>query len=809
MKLSEEIKLFLWIFILSFIGFLVIDQRLDTAEMLTLVTIIGLLLSVYFTPSQYNKKLYYRALTFSWSFYLAWFLEMIFKSTLVWNCRAVQLYLSLLILVSIFMLLIILPENRLKIQEEKKVLFKERKKDLERLENMLQYCSVIGIDGQWGSGKSFMVDQLDPDKYIFVKIDILSCNLSEIQSTLIGELDKVLKQKKIFSGYSPSLQYMLSKNRYIERFSWLFMKNNLPYAKAVEGFSKDLEKVNKTVLIIFEDLDRIDKVDEIKKVLNISEKLVRKNIKVIYQYDGGKMSKKEGLDREYLEKYIPVFISMSPIAFNKIVSYLIHENRYALEVVQFEFLIREVWQHSALLRQCGIPSLMNKRPEPSIRKVDVFLKEVNIYLKNNEHLKEYINVIIAFFCIKNFFYDDFKKLVAGKDVVELFKFKWSDCSGNEHEDTFNQLIYSLKIEEKGVEGDEIWKDKIRQIFLEPRNRSSAWILSIFGFQLDVEDRSVLNDSAKNLSSKNENEQINRIIWNLLCNAYGILTDYRAFVNDFIQYVLRENDRDIQRIKYQQLVNRYFEGQDFNGEDRENNTIFRFGAAEMLTAFQALKVIGIDKEWWQRAIDFYIDNLKMDSRPIELIQSLIFCDISDRDVFLYVLNKYNSLCIDGNMNHIKEYWEFLRTYLNALIWLGFIDRNKARVLSELNRGVDTKDHVLKYVFSPLKETINEEVAFVEKNLNDFDKGKEDLIVIKKFLDKNEQVMCAEMNLKRENSLKAEVVLPKTIDELYEELHLEKMSIEKFKKTISHMYDNGEISFVNMRQLYDIRNLEDKR
>lgn len=803
MKLLEEIKLFLWIFILSFAGLLVVDLRLDKEELLTSVVIIGTLLVVYFTPAQCNKKLYYKVLTFFWSFYAAWLFEMNITSTLVWNCEVAQLYLSLLVLASILILLMILPKNSLKTKNEKRELFKERKKDLERLENMLQYCSVIGIDGQWGSGKSFLVDQLNPDKYIFVKIDILSCNLSEIQSTLIGELDKVLKQKKIFSGYSPSLQYMLSKNSYIERFSWLFMKNNIPYAKAVEGFSKDLEKVNKTVLIIFEDLDRIDKVDEIKKVLNISEKLARNNVKVIYQYDENNLNNKE-LDRRYLEKYIPNTILLSPIGFDRIISYVIKENDYSLETDQFKFITRDIWLKSALLQGCWIKSLMEEIPNPSIRKVQIYLHEISTYLNNNNYPDDYRHVIIAYFFIKEFFYEEFKKFEPGKDAIDSFLFKLQDSDGNKFEETFKQLTYDIG---KNTE-DKAGKDQMRQVVLSQENRTSAWILGIFGFQLDVEDRSVLNDSAANLNNKNENEKINRIIWNLLCGSYGILTDYEAFVKEFTKYVLQEENSKLQRKKYRRLSEKYRDGQDFNGEDRENETIFKMGAAEMVTAFQALKVIGINNELWKKAIDFYIDNLKMDNKPIDLIQSLIFCEISDRDVFLYVLKKYNSLNIDGNMNDVKEFWEFLRTYLNALIWLGFIDRNQAWILSELNRRVDTKDHVLEYVFRPLKETINGEIAFVEKNLNAFDKGKKDLIVIKDFLEKNEQIMCADKKLKREPAINVEFKGPKTVDKLYEELQLGEMVEDEFEETILNMYNEKKLSIVNMRQLYDIRDQKKK-
>ena len=82
----------------------------------------------------------------------------------------------------------------LKTHEE---LFTERKYDLKRLIDYLNNFSIIGINGEWGSGKSFLTDHLED--FTLVKIDLLSCNIDEIQSVIINEIDKLLKNEGIFS----------------------------------------------------------------------------------------------------------------------------------------------------------------------------------------------------------------------------------------------------------------------------------------------------------------------------------------------------------------------------------------------------------------------------------------------------------------------------------------------------------------------------------------------------------------------------------------------------------------------------------
>ena len=98
--------------------------------------------------------------------------------------------------------------------EDKKELFEERKEDLKRLEKYLKDFNIVGIDGDWGSGKSFLTDHLEG--YIKIKIDLLACNEDDIQIVVLNELDKLLKNQRIFSSYSPKLKKILRKERFLK-----------------------------------------------------------------------------------------------------------------------------------------------------------------------------------------------------------------------------------------------------------------------------------------------------------------------------------------------------------------------------------------------------------------------------------------------------------------------------------------------------------------------------------------------------------------------------------------------------------------
>ena len=52
----------------------------------------------------------------------------------------------------------------------------------------------------------------------------------------------------------------------------------------IKGIKKEIHLLEKPLLIIYEDLDRINNFEVIQKILGISEKLSSEHIKIMYQY---------------------------------------------------------------------------------------------------------------------------------------------------------------------------------------------------------------------------------------------------------------------------------------------------------------------------------------------------------------------------------------------------------------------------------------------------------------------------------------------------------------------------------------------
>lgn len=270
------------------------------------------------------------------------------------------------------------PHKRDEQKQENEELFQERKFDIQRLEAYLQSFSIIGINGSWGSGKSFLVDHLDKNSWIAVKIDLLTCNLDEIQTVLLNELDRTLKSEGIFSAYSPKLKKILKKDGPISDIGQIFLRDDTTYSEALTGFADDLKKLPKPLLIIFEDLDRIDRPDVIRKILGISEKLAKENIKVIYQYDEKNLLEKDGFDRKYLKKYIPAVVNLTEITFSDLLDHVFGgtEKNGVLKREDFKFLERPVYPPLSFGWKFTPKPFTLQIPDVTARKVEHFLQNL-------------------------------------------------------------------------------------------------------------------------------------------------------------------------------------------------------------------------------------------------------------------------------------------------------------------------------------------------------------------------------------------------------------------------------------------------
>ena len=767
----------LWVFLLSLIFFYSFSISFEFYFLILL----GIW---FFSVLQYplNKNRYW---------YIQFFLLSITNSISFYLVKYIQeesfseLTINILIVCYCILYLFILSQKEndkskinLKTHEE---LFTERKYDLKRLIDYLNNFSIVGINGEWGSGKSFLTDHLQD--FTLIKIDLLSCNIDEIQSVIINEIDKLLKNEGIFSPFSPKLKKIIQQGKLFENISLFFIKNDISYSEAITGLRNNLRSITKPVVIVYEDLDRVENSTVIKQILGISEKISGDNIKILYQFSEINLLEK-GIDRAYLEKYIPFILNLTDIPFKSTLSYVLEEKSnkdFLLKEEDFTFLYSPIYlPHFKNFDTLNRPltSMRFELTNVTIRKTQLFLTELNQVITEKEIYKKNKRVVILFFLLKHFYYEAYKKIYPGESILDSFTFLYQD----KKDTILNWVIYCHNE-----------KINILDLMTIENNKLSAFIISIFEYNCDIETinndfEDFVNEARNNLKNKNLNEQKDRIIWSLIANGKSEYTDCEKFVNSFYDEVI--NTPKTEWIKnFENLWSNLFDRKYKDMEKRDNNTIFRMGIPSMISLFQANYVIGRTGSQWINLIDFYfLYNKNLDTITPELIECLCYCELSDRNSYLYIINKFNNLKITKNLNSHKSYKRFLLEYLSMFSTLGFCDTHDIWDLRDKSKEyIDTKT-IEKFVFSPLKKKLKKLLSNVKLKI-----VQKDIEIIIKFLDKNIELINTNDNFEKPDiHFESKVTVRSFNQEIVDKLNQSKLNEKDFEKEVIEKYINQEIT-----------------
>lgn len=767
----------LWVFLLSLVFFYSFSISFEFYFLILL----GIW---FFSVLQYplNKNRYW---------YIQFFLLSITNSISFYLVKYIQeesfseLTINILIVCYCILYLFILSQKEndkskinLKTHEE---LFTERKYHLKRLIDYLNNFSIVGINGEWGSGKSFLTDHLQD--FTLIKIDLLSCNIDEIQSVIINEIDKLLKNEGIFSPFSPKLKKIIQQGKLFENISLFFIKNDISYSEAITGLRNNLRSITKPVVIVYEDLDRVENSTVIKQILGISEKISGDNIKILYQFSEINLLEK-GIDRAYLEKYIPFILNLTDIPFKSTLSYVLEEKSnkdFLLKEEDFTFLYSPIYlPHFKNFDTLNRPltSMRFELTNVTIRKTQLFLTELNQVITEKEIYKKNKRVVILFFLLKHFYYEAYKKIYPGESILDSFTFLYQD----KKDTILNWVIYCHNE-----------KINILDLMTIENNKLSAFIISIFEYNCDIETinndfEDFVNEARNNLKNKNLNEQKDRIIWSLIANGKSEYTDCEKFVNSFYDEVI--NTPKTEWIKnFENLWSNLFDRKYKDMEKRDNNTIFRMGIPGMISLFQANYVIGRTGSQWINLIDFYfLYNKNLDTITPELIECLCYCELSDRNSYLYIINKFNNLKITKNLNSHKSYKRFLLEYLSMFSTLGFCDTHDIWDLRDKSKEyIDTKT-IEKFVFSPLKKKLKKLLSNVKLKI-----VQKDIEIIIKFLDKNIELINTNDNFEKPDiHFESKVTVRSFNQEIVDKLNQSKLNEKDFEKEVIEKYINQEIT-----------------
>lgn len=637
---------------------------------------------------------------------------------------------SYAVFLAVFALYALFKNSKEEVTESQKPL-RKRQRDLERLLSYVNMFEIVALNGRWGTGKTFLVTELKKDhqikeKYEIIEIDVLTCDLNELLLILIKEIERLLFRNRIVSRYSNKLKVLLGSNKFLVQFQSLFLDSTQSFAEAIKGLQNEMSHLEKDVLIIYEDIDRINDVNIIKRIFSINEKLSNKKIRIIYQYHEENL-KNMGFTDAYLEKYLPFKLNVTESDLFETILFILKKDMIEeslLKIEDFNFLRREL--QSARVTNLSsyfdngieIYAQFNNLP---FRKVENFCSELVSTLEKYDY-KEYKETVIAFFVVKHFITPIYEQLTIEKGLLEAIMF--------EVEGEYHSLAGLRK-------QDKLWSYQLQKIIDVEENKIKFGVLSLFNYEnIEINDdvsskkqwQNIIEESDRSISQRISNEKKDQIIWNLLAAGKSELTVYEFCGRMLIERVLRKpkEKREEAYKSFRQFL--------FNLDKNEfdNGTMFLFGIPPFIQLFKAFRTLPDGDQYVTELVDLYFDIEKIKSIDEKVIRTLNYVLLPNIDAYVCILKKFNQLEIKGNLNLQECFVTFVNKLLcEALANLGFINTHYYFGFSS-----GTVDSVKECFMGDLKK-IKVELITLQENLFQFikyDRINEDISVIVAFVEK---------------------------------------------------------------------------
>lgn len=594
-------------------------------------------------------------------------------------------------------------------------LYAYRYYDMERLIKLFCRVPVIGIDAEWGNGKSYLINRFCNlptirTRYDVIRIDLLACNYDEVEKNLFRKLDELFKKHRVFSSASQSLQKAFKASSAANLLYEFFFRPHEGYTATFEGLNEDIGGLDKGIIIVYDDIDRINEPKIIKKIFGISEKLAsygsdvhdgaakgtdfaaQDKVHVFYLFDRNELTKQK-FERAYLEKYIPFTLKLTDMELEPVLGELWKSGNYdGLGIAQKEIKnALEVRVEESLKKLFGF-SGGTVSQHTTIRKAEIFLRDIQNCMKSGiggvaaagldeeEYAKLIHRIIIVFCYIKNYCYSIYELLDQniGEPLTNILTF-----FVDEQEMTIQEAVIKASKEKKGPSQPEL--SDFAKVIRDGRgpllsNAESLAFLSLFQYPIDMPERDE-EDTEESRSRrglvlqpelpldqlmKNEDKRsrIDHLVANLLQNGRSERTDLQVAVERFCTEVLPQRER------WEEAWNAYQEKY-YNEKDgyKDNKTVFPLMGDRFLRLFQGFYIYRRSTEEWCGLLDCYaaVGENQIDA---EFIQNLYYCDVQRQEVYLKALEIFCRAKVIGNLNHVKDYKKFLQKYLKQVFYFGY-------------------------------------------------------------------------------------------------------------------------------------------
>ena len=357
-------KIFEWFLINIPIAFFINEILGDKKNIITFSNwIILFLLILPFTITILKKKFKIEKYLFD---YLKYFFSIVCAQIIVYKLKKYDNIKDLQIILSCWILITILFGDFISRYIEKyenndsdnvnKIgsnLINSREQDLDNLKNILDNTldSII-IDDEWGNGKTFFIKKF-MEKYntnyefIYIKAPYFQTR-EEFRKVFLTELNKVFIKNGIFNTSISNLTKYFGVE--IQGITLNQIEKN--YNETIEEIVKKMCKLDKKIVVVLDDLDRIEKGEDIQEILNFIGEInieLREKIGLITLSSYNKLNEKvisHTEDKEgenYLEKYFDKKFYLQKINIQELIEYFCEDENLSKIIKQCKEAIEKYY----------------------------------------------------------------------------------------------------------------------------------------------------------------------------------------------------------------------------------------------------------------------------------------------------------------------------------------------------------------------------------------------------------------------------------------------------------------------------------
>lgn len=616
-------------------------------------------------------------------------------------------------------------------KREKPPLFKEQVPDKARLIQYIQDLPIVGIHAKWGNGKSFLWENLRSDlqaQFEIVQIDLLACDLDEIEAFLIRELEKVLERGQIYPENAHYLKAQLGKNSALEKLGGIAGESG--FSDTFDSLQQELERLPKKVLLNFEDIDRIRSEEVIQKIFAISEKLASDRVHVVFQYN------KEALpgrlqEKEYLEKYVPFNVGLTPISFASLVGYFwdrfemddLPLKKDALSLIgvtrpSYETLNSAVGLDAKA--SFDLTSLV------SIRKVQFYLEEVKVLLTSNEEFARQTNAetVAMVLLVKHFFREEYAALQAKTSPLRIFVFETEEGPR-----TLLELAdrYRKPRQWESAAGKEQRRAALEEVLKRGENSKHLWLLMLLGYQIPFQGGDEERNRKQKVQTEMHNAKIDHLVWNVMANGLSELTDEENEVGGLLYKVFYDAKKEEWPARWEAYQLDRIHGR----FPKDNTTVMMWGDDALACSFRAMARAGKYAKVQTQLLELLIELDRAKEAPAVsdvLLECLSYCDWLNGQDLILMADFFATLNGGKNPEHLPFYRTFFQNTMNAIVLNRYCERmesfmfaysredgfaeHETKQLGYLKRELEEERATQSVPF--LQEELDTLIRFVEKN-----------------------------------------------------------------------------------------------